>query len=102
MSYEPKSPVANLSEAEWVALSMNAQAVVIGLVNENRQLKLTVTNWKNNCAGIHATPRNRPHKTSRTRNRPSQRRPVGPGSGVDRPGTRAEAGRWYQWSASMR
>ena len=43
MSYEPKSPVANLSEAEWAALSMNAQAVVIGLVNENRQLKLTVS-----------------------------------------------------------
>ena len=43
MSYEPKSPVANLSEAEWAALSMNVQAVVRGLVDENRQLRLTVS-----------------------------------------------------------
>jgi transposase len=43
MNHEPQSPVASLSEAEWAALSTNVQAVVIGLVDETRQLKLTIS-----------------------------------------------------------
>src|SRR5262245_52977569 len=43
MNHEPQSPVASLSQAEWAALSSNVQAVVIGLVEENRQLKLTLS-----------------------------------------------------------
>ncbi len=42
MSTLAKPPIESLSEAEWTALSPNAQAVVIGLVNENRQLRLTI------------------------------------------------------------
>src|SRR5262249_25012338 len=42
MSHEPQSPVASLSQAEWAALPANVQAVVIGLVEENRQLKLSI------------------------------------------------------------
>jgi transposase len=43
MSHAQKPPVESLSEAERAALSANVQAVVIGLVDENRQLKLTVS-----------------------------------------------------------
>src|SRR5437773_4765261 len=43
MSHQPKPPVESLSDAEWAALSANVQAVVIGLVEENRQLKLMVS-----------------------------------------------------------
>jgi transposase len=43
MSHQPKPPVESLSEAEWITLSANVQAVVIGLVEENRQLKLMVS-----------------------------------------------------------
>jgi transposase len=42
MSHQQKCPVESLSAAEWAALSANVQTVVIGLVEENRQLKLTV------------------------------------------------------------
>src|SRR5512140_1890176 len=43
MSAQQKSPIANLSDAEWATLSTKVQTVVIGLVDENRQLKLTVS-----------------------------------------------------------
>ena len=43
MTHQQKCPVESLPEAEWAALSANVQAVVIGLVAENRQLKLTVS-----------------------------------------------------------
>ncbi len=43
MSSPQKPPIESLSEAEWAALSTNVQAVVIGLVDENRQLRLTIS-----------------------------------------------------------
>ena len=39
MSHQPKPPLESLSEAEWSVLSANAQAVVIGLIDENRQAR---------------------------------------------------------------
>ena len=42
MSSLQKPPIESLSEAEWATLSSNVQAVMIGLVDENRQLKLTL------------------------------------------------------------
>jgi transposase len=43
MSSPPKPPLESVSEAEWAALSTNVQAVMIGLVDENRQLRLTIS-----------------------------------------------------------
>src|SRR5512143_1768232 len=43
MSYQQNPPVESLSQSEWASLSANAQAVVIGLVEENQQLKLMVS-----------------------------------------------------------
>jgi len=43
MSPQPKSPVESLSETEWSTLPANAQTVIMHLVEENRQLKLTVS-----------------------------------------------------------
>ncbi len=42
MNSRQKPPIESLSEAEWMSLSSNAQAVMVGLVDENRQLKLTI------------------------------------------------------------
>lgn len=42
MNSTPKPPIERLSEAEWAAVPTNVQAVVRGLVDENRQLKLTI------------------------------------------------------------
>jgi transposase len=42
MNSPQKPSIESLSEAEWATLSSNVQAVVRGLVDENRQLKLTV------------------------------------------------------------
>jgi transposase len=38
----PKPPIESLAEAEWARLSSNVQAVVHSLVDENRQLRLTI------------------------------------------------------------
>jgi hypothetical protein len=43
MRAQQKSPIANLSDAEWASLSTNVQTVVKGLVEENRQLRLTIS-----------------------------------------------------------
>ncbi len=43
MSQQSKSPIEGLSETEWTALSANVQTVVSRLVEENRQLKLTIS-----------------------------------------------------------
>ena len=43
MNHRQKPPIESLSEAEWTTLPANVQAVVIGLVEENRHLKLTVS-----------------------------------------------------------
>jgi hypothetical protein len=43
MSSPQKPPIESLSEGNWAALSTNDQAVVIGLVEENRQLRLTIS-----------------------------------------------------------
>lgn len=40
---QPKPPIESLTETEWNALPAKVQAVVSGLVEENRQLKLTVS-----------------------------------------------------------
>jgi hypothetical protein len=42
MNASQKPPIESLSEAEWTALPVKAQAVITGLVEENRQLKLTI------------------------------------------------------------
>ena len=42
MSHPQKSPIESVSEAEWTALPATVQGVVIGLVDENRQLRLTI------------------------------------------------------------
>src|SRR5262249_12519401 len=43
MSHQQKPPIESISEAEWTALPAHGQAVVIGLVEENRQLRLTIS-----------------------------------------------------------
>ena len=43
MNSPQESPIESLSEAEWASLSPHVQAVVIGLVKENRQLRLTIS-----------------------------------------------------------
>ena len=42
MNCAQKPPIESLSEAEWATLPSSVQAVVGGLVDENRQLKLTI------------------------------------------------------------
>ncbi len=42
MNSTQKSPLESLSEAEWATPPSNVQAVMHGLVDENRQLKLTI------------------------------------------------------------
>ncbi len=42
MSHPQRSPVESLAEAEWDALPAKVQAVITGLVDENRQLRLAV------------------------------------------------------------
>ncbi len=42
MNSPQKPPVENLAEAEWASLSPQVQVMMIGLVNENRQLRLTI------------------------------------------------------------
>ena len=42
MNSPQESPIESLSEGEWASLSTHVQAVVIGLVEENRQLRLTI------------------------------------------------------------
>src|SRR5258708_39999589 len=42
MNSTQKRPIESLSEAEWATLPSNVQAVICGLVDENRQLKLTI------------------------------------------------------------
>src|SRR5579859_4098268 len=42
MNSPHKPPIESISEAEWSALPTNVQTVVRGLVDENRQLKLTI------------------------------------------------------------
>ena len=42
MNSRQKPPVESVSEAEWVTLSSHVQAVVRDLVDENRQLRLTI------------------------------------------------------------
>jgi transposase len=43
MSHYLRPPVESLSEAEWATLPTKVQAVIAGLVDENRQLRLTVS-----------------------------------------------------------
>ncbi len=43
MSYHEGPPVESLSEAEWAALPAKVQAVITGLVDENRQLRLVAS-----------------------------------------------------------
>ncbi len=42
MNSTQKPPIESLSEAEWATLPSNVQAVVGGLVDENRQLKMAI------------------------------------------------------------
>jgi transposase len=43
MNHEPETRIASLSETEWAALPAKVQAIIRGLVDENRQLRLTVS-----------------------------------------------------------
>jgi len=43
MSAQQKSPIASRSDAEWATLSTTVQTVVTGRVEENRQLRLTIS-----------------------------------------------------------
>src|SRR5947209_228327 len=42
MNSSQKSPIESVSETEWATLSSHVQAVVRDLVDENRQLRLTI------------------------------------------------------------
>ena len=97
MNFPHKPPIESISEAEWSALPTNVQTVVRGLVDENRQLKLTIAKLEEQLRRNSQNSSQPPSHTNQNRNQFRKQGYVRPDGEVDKPGMWGVDGRWCRW-----